>query len=157
MTRRIVLGLTLVMAAVATAPNVGHTAVHIGIDLPGPPALVVVPSTPVMYAPSVHANYFFYDHRYWVFEHGGWYVGRRFNGPWAVVAPGRLPSPILAVPVGYYRVRPAAWKHAKHGAPPPWAPAWGRRGERGRGEGRDDDRGERHEGRGEGHGRGHNK
>ena len=50
-------------------PSLGHAqvSVNIGINLPAPPLLVPVPATPVMYAPSVGANYFFYASEYYVF------------------------------------------------------------------------------------------
>jgi hypothetical protein len=43
-------------------PSLGHAqvSVSIGINLPAPPQLVPLPATPVMYAPAVGANYFFY-------------------------------------------------------------------------------------------------
>ena len=55
--KRLVLGVLLV-AAVAV-PAHAQVSVNIGIRLPGPPALVVVPGTPVYYAPRAPANVFF--------------------------------------------------------------------------------------------------
>src|SRR6266704_1077736 len=77
-------------------PSLGHAqvSVNIGINLSAPPPLVPVPATPVMYAPSVGANYFFYGSEYYVFANGGWYVSRGHNGPWTFVAPEFLPRPI---------------------------------------------------------------
>jgi hypothetical protein len=51
-----------VVAASMGSPRPGRAGVSvtIGIDLPGPPELVPVPGTAVMYAPAVPANYFFY-------------------------------------------------------------------------------------------------
>ena len=136
MTRRMILYASLVIVALAGVPLTAQAAVNvnIGIDLPGPPRLVAVPTSPVMYAPAVQSNYFFFDGRYWVFTHGAWYRARGFNGPWVGVAPRFVPAPILNVPVRYYHVRPREWRHARHDGPPPWAHAWGRRGHGARGD-----------------------
>jgi hypothetical protein len=93
-------------------------ALDIHIDLGGPPALVLVPETPVYYAPAVPYNYFLYDGRYYVFSQGAWYASPSYGGPWGFIAVKKVPKPILSVPVDYYRAPPGHWK--KHG-PPPWA------------------------------------
>jgi hypothetical protein len=103
MLRRILFGgITILM--LFGVPSLGHAqvTVNIGINLPAPPQLVPVPATPVMYAPSVGANYFFYGSEYYVFANGGWYVSPRHNGPWTLLAPEFVPRPILMVPVQYY-------------------------------------------------------
>jgi hypothetical protein len=84
------------------------------IVLPAPPALVVVPGVPlVRYAPSTNVDLFFHESR-WYYSHGGyWYVGRSYRGPWTFVPVARLPRPIIAVPVKYYRVPPGHLKHAE--------------------------------------------
>ena len=66
--------------------------------------VIVIPGTPVYYAPSAPANVFFYAHEYWICTGDGWYVGPTWNGPWAVVEPVYVPPPILQVPVRYYPV-----------------------------------------------------
>jgi hypothetical protein len=166
MLRRMILGV-IAIAAVMTAASsaAAQVSVSIGINLPAPPHLVVVPASPVMYAPAVAANYFFYGGQYYVFTNGGWYVGPRHNGPWVVVAPEFIPRPILAVPVRYYRTPPPEWKHWRREGPPQWAPAWGRRWDEEHGRGhreavRDDRRDDRRDGREgpgghDGRGRGH--
>ena len=56
---------------------------------------------------------------YWYYWHGGhWFVGSSYRGPWTYVVVERLPRPILAVPVQYYKIPPG---HAKklQGGPPP--------------------------------------
>src|SRR5262245_2545406 len=125
MIRRLILG-TLVIALLSP-PHLGHAqvGVSIGINLPSPPPLVIVPGTPVAYAPAVPANYFFYGGQYYVFTDGSWYMGPRYNGPWGVVAPGYIPAPLLAVPVKYYKARPPHWKGWQRAAAPHWDPAWG--------------------------------
>lgn len=62
-------------------PVAARGDVHIGINLPGPPQLVRVPSSPVMFAPAGPANYFFYAGQYYVFTGGVWYIGSEHRGP----------------------------------------------------------------------------
>ena len=116
----------LVLAAAAPARAQVRVGVDIGIQLPGPPALVVVPGVPVYYAPRAPANVFFYAHQYWAFVDGGWYVGPNWNGPWAVVEPAYVPAPILKVPVRYYTAPPPPWKGWRRDAPPQWGTRYGR-------------------------------
>jgi hypothetical protein len=124
-------------AGIGSLPLIAESAVdvHIGINLPVPPRLVPVPSSPVLYAPSVRANFFQYGGQYYVYDNGGWYVGRGYNGPWVVVAPEYVPRPVLAVPVRYYRRPPSDWRGYRRDAPPRWSNNWGRRwdAEHGRG------------------------
>ena len=122
--RGIVLG-ALILGAMA-APVRAQVHVDIGIHLPGPPAFVVIPETPVYYAPRAPANIFLYGHQYWAFANGGWYVGPTWNGPWAGVEPPYVPVPILKVPVRYYRVPPPHWKGWRREGPPEWGPVYGR-------------------------------
>jgi hypothetical protein len=121
------IGLLLVTPAVAQAQVQVH--VDIGIRLPAPPRLVVVPQVPaVRYvaAPAAPGNLFFYNGQYWAFANGGWYVSGGYNGPWVVVAPEFVPRTVLLVPVQYYHVPPGHWKQwAKH-RPPHWQEDWGR-------------------------------
>jgi hypothetical protein len=97
-----------------------HPDVHIGT----PPQLVVVPQTPVYYAPALPYNYFFDGGQYYIFQQGMWFYGPTYNGPWAVIPAQYVPRPILAIPVTYDKVRPG---HRKKHGPPPWAPARGHR------------------------------
>ena len=121
--RRLILAAIIVAAA--AVPARAQVSVNIGIQLPGPPALVVVPGAPVYYAPRAPANIFFYGHQYWLFHGNGWYTGPRWNGPWVVVEPAYLPAPILRVPVRYYHVPPPAWRGWRADAPPRWDRQWG--------------------------------
>jgi len=132
------------LAAPARGADV-HIGINIGVPPPpppvvveAPPPLVVVPQTPVYYAPSLPYNYFYYGGLYYTLHDDHWFYAASFNGPWTFVTLERVPRPILAVPVRYYKVHPEHWK--KHG-PPPWA-----------GHGR----GHEHE-HGHGHGEGHHK
>jgi hypothetical protein len=88
------------------------------IVLTAPPQLVVVPGTPVYYAPDVSANLFFYKGRYYTLASGVWSMAPAYSGPWAVIQIGQVPPPVLAVPVEYYKIPPGQLK--KKG-PPPWA------------------------------------
>ncbi len=133
MRRNVILVGILIAAAVGLlpAPAAARTDVQIGINLgPAPPQLVVVPGSPVYYAPQLPYNYFHYGGQYYVFHDDAWYFAPSYNGPWAPIALEYVPPPILRVPGSYYRVPPGHWKeHHKHG-PPPWAPAWGHRRDR---------------------------
>lgn len=82
------------------------------------PALVVVPGSPVLYAPSLNANFFFYGGRYYTYHGANWFYAPAYNGPWILAPFHAIPAPVLAVPVAYYRVPPGHWKK---GGPPPWA------------------------------------
>ena len=116
-----VVGLAL-LGAVSARP--AAAGVSIGINLVAPPSLVIVPGTPVAYAPAVPANYFYYGGQYYVWNNG-WFVGRGYNGPWFAVAPAYVPRPLLTVPVRYYRAAPAPWHRWNRQGPPHWAPAYG--------------------------------
>lgn len=126
------LGLATV-AAPATAQvsvSVSIPGVSIGIHQPSYPELVLVPGSPVYYAPHVPANYFFYDGLYWVFQDDNWYVSSWYNGPWDLVEPDDVPLFVLRVPVQYY-VRPPVFFHTWIVTAPPrwhfhWGPRWTR-------------------------------
>ena len=115
----------LIVAAVA-APGQAQVQINVGIELPGPPALAVIPGVPVYYAPRAPKNIFFYGHQYWLYHGDGWYTGPNWNGPWAVVEAIHVPRPILHVPVRYFHVRPPHWKGWHHDGPPRWDRHWGR-------------------------------
>jgi len=126
MIRRTIIGSLVALALVGSLGLRPAAAnVSIGINLIAPPQFVVVPGTPVAYAPAVPANYFFYGGQYYVFGQGAWFTSYGYNGPWAVLAPAYVPRPLLTVPVGYYRAAPWQWRHWHRAAPPHWAPAWG--------------------------------
>jgi hypothetical protein len=119
--------LSAVLALTAASP-VGADGVKIGVNIgvpiqpaviapppppvviATPPQLVVVPGTPVHYAPGVNINFFAYGGRYYSFHEGGWFVATTHGGPWVTIAPAKVPQPVLAVPVAYYKVPPG---HAK--------------------------------------------
>ena len=85
-----------------------------------PPQLVVVPGMPVYYAPSLSVNFFAYGGRYYTYHNGAWFGATAYGGPWGFIAVERVPQPVLAVPVAYYKVPPG--HHMKGvGGPPAWA------------------------------------
>ena len=117
-----------VLAALWLGPGSAQAEVNvnIGINLPGPPVWAAVPGTPIYYAPDTPADMFRYGHQYYVFTNGGWYVANGYNGPWMVVAPQFVPTPILRVPVRYYHVPPGHWRAWRQEEPPHWEREWGR-------------------------------
>ncbi len=84
-----------------------------------PPQLVVVPGTPVYYAPSLNVNFFAYGGRYYTHHKGAWFAPTTYGGPWTFIAVERVPQPVLAVPVANYKVKPGHVKKAE--GLPPWA------------------------------------
>jgi hypothetical protein len=153
--------LAVLFALALVAPAHAQVHVDIGIHLPAPPQLVIVPQIPeVRYVPTpaAPANLFFYSGQYWAFANGGWHVSTGYNGPWVVVGPQFVPRPILRVPVQYYPVPPDHWNKWERKHAPRWQEDWGpewadKRGWKER-DG-DEDRPER--GRGQGRGRGHGR
>jgi hypothetical protein len=134
MTRQ--LGFVVLLATVLAIPLAVAAEVNVNINVGPPPVIfaepprvVVVPQTPVYYAPDTTYNVFLFEGRYYSFYNGGWFVAVSHRGPWTFVPVERVPRPVLAVPARYYRMPP---HHAKrHGG----------------------DRDEDHD-RGEGHGKG---
>ena len=123
--RHALIGLLLLGATVVTTPAQAAVNVSIGINVPTYPTLVRIPSYPVYYAPSMHANYFFYDGLYWVFSNGNWYSSHWYNGPWYMVDPFDVPVYVLRVPVRYYTARPTYFSGWANDAPPRWGEYWG--------------------------------
>jgi hypothetical protein len=126
-------GLTLMAASPAAADGV-----RIGVSVPvpapptvviapsrppvvvvaRPPQLVVVPGSPVFYAPGAKMNFFAYAGRYYTFHEGAWFVATTYGSPWVTIAPAKVPRPVLAVPVTYYKIPPGHAKKLGHGCPP---------------------------------------
>lgn len=88
------------------------------VVLVAPPHLVVVPGSSVYYAPGAGINFFSYGGRYYSFHEGAWFVATTHRGPWATIAPARVPPPVLAVPVAYYRIPPGHAKKMGRGGEP---------------------------------------
>jgi hypothetical protein len=127
----LILGVALAIggfSAVAASAGQVNVGVNIGVPapppivLPAPPRVVVVPNSPVSYAPSVDYNLFVYGGRYYSFHQGSWFYASRHSGPWTFIATERVPRPVIGVPVTYYKVPPG---QAKKMANAPGAPTRG--------------------------------
>jgi hypothetical protein len=113
--RYLFLAVSFAVAAVLPAPASAGVNVNISVAPPPPPVVVtapaprvvLVPNSPVYYAPAGNVNLFVYGGKYYTFHEGHWFVGPKHNGPWTFVAVERVPAPVMAVPVKYYRVVPA--------------------------------------------------
>jgi len=104
----------------------GFPGLNIGINMPAYPQLVLVPGSPVYYAPRASFNFFFFDGLYWVYRDDNWYSSNWYNGPWRSVGPEYVPLFILRVPVRYYRQPPDYFRGWRADAPPRWGQHWGR-------------------------------
>jgi hypothetical protein len=123
LSRVFILAAAVAILLLGTSARASDVKINIGLGVPpivltAPPQLVVVPGTPVFYAPDVSANLFFYKGRYYTVANGVWSRAPAYNGPWAVIQIGQVPAPVVAVPVEYYKIPPGQLK--KKG-PPPWA------------------------------------
>jgi hypothetical protein len=76
-----------------------------------PPQVIVVPGSQVYYAPYAEFDLFVYGGRYYRFHDGHWFIAGSHHGPWRYVVGQRVPAPVLAVPVAYYKIPPG---HARH-------------------------------------------
>ena len=125
-----VLTTPLLPAAPATAQvsiGISVPGISIGIHQPFYPELVLVPGTPVYYAPHAQTNYFFYDGLYWVYHDDRWYTSVWYDGPWDPVDPYQVPLFVLRVPVRYYVYPPVYFHGWIINAPPRWDIHWGPR------------------------------
>jgi len=130
-----VLALTVILALTAVSPVASdNLSIGVNIRLPAPPPiivappppvivasppqLVIVPGSPVFYAPGVSINFFAYGGRYYSFQEGAWFVATTYGGPWATIAPGKVPQSVLAVPVAYYKIPPGHAKKMGRGEAP---------------------------------------
>ena len=103
------LGAVLLLLVLAYQPAQAGVNVGVGVSvgLPvvtfaAPPQLAVIPGTYAYFVPDVDADIVFYGgrwHRYW---NGRWYLGRGYNGPWAVAGAGFVvPGPLMYVRPGW--------------------------------------------------------
>ena len=115
----------LLMAVTSATTASAHVNVSIGINIPTYPRFAAVPGYPVYYAPTVDANYFFYDGLYWVFERDQWLASSWYNGPWRVVGPEFVPVYLWQVPVRYYRRPPEYFYGWRRDYAPRWGEHWG--------------------------------
>ena len=121
--RALVIGLMLLATRQTSAvPGQAQVHVSIGINLPAPPSLVIIPSTPVAYAPAVPANVFFYGGQYSISPTMPGTSARRTAGPGCSSSRRTFPLPLLTVPVRYFRAPPPAWRQWRRDVPPRWEP-----------------------------------
>lgn len=129
-TRPLLLALLLLgpasLAQAQVSVDIGMPNINIGFNIGSYPQLVLVPGSPVYYAPRQTANFFFYDGLYWVYRDDTWYSSGWYNGPWEFVAPQYVPLYVLRVPVRYYRQPPQYFRGWRADAPPRWGQHWGR-------------------------------
>ena len=122
--RRILAAFAIVLASLGTAAA-SSVSVNIGINVPAYPVLQRVPGYPVYYAPRLHANYFFYDGMYWVFDGRDWWTSAWYDGPWQLVDPYDVPVYVLRVPVRYYLAAPVFFRGWYADSYPRWGEYWG--------------------------------
>src|SRR5207245_2041281 len=79
-------------------------------------------NSPVSYVPSVNFNLFVYSGRYYTFHDGSWFFATSHSGPWVFIAPERVPRPVVAVPVNYYKIPPGHAKKMERRAAVPAGP-----------------------------------
>lgn len=106
--------------------DIGLPNINIGFNMGSYPQLVLIPGSPVYYAPRLDTNFFFYDGLYWVYRDDDWFSSSWYNGPWEYVAPQYVPLFVLRVPVRYYRQPPQYFRGWRADAPPRWGQHWGR-------------------------------
>lgn len=118
--------LAALLGVIPPAPA-SATNVNVNINVPAPPPppvvvatprLVVIPGSPVLYAPGVSFNLFMHSGRYYSFHNGVWFHSPRRGGPWMVVAMDKVPHVVRAVPVTYYRIPPGHAKKLDKDGPP---------------------------------------
>jgi hypothetical protein len=107
-----------VSAPVPAPPTVVITPPRPPVVVMARPQLVVVPGSPVFYAPGASMNFFAYGGRYYTFHEGAWFVATTYGMPWVTIAPAKVPRPVLAVPAAYYKIPPGHAKKPGHGCPP---------------------------------------
>lgn len=137
------LGMAFISPAAASADV--EVGIRIGAPAPRPalppppppmpipsPRIVKVPGSAVYYVPGASFNLFVFGDHYYSFHEGVWFHASTHNGPWTVIALQRVPAPVVAVPVKYYRIPPGHAKKLGRDAPPGHAkkrhghgPKWG--------------------------------
>ncbi|HEX2438543.1 MAG TPA: hypothetical protein VHT71_09545 [Methylomirabilota bacterium] len=119
MHKRMLIAALIVAAGLAVHARPAPAAdVQIGVNIAipappvvlAPPALVVVPNSPVHYVPTADFNLFVYRNRYYSFHHDRWFVATGPKAPWTVIALDAVPAPVRAVPVKHYKIPPGQAK-----------------------------------------------
>lgn len=125
MSKRSLLAVLLAVGAIVLPITGAGAGVNVGINvgipappplvLPAPPRVVVVPNSPVSYAPGVGFNLFVYGGQYYTFHDGAWFYAGSHSGPWVFIPTERVPRPVIGVPAKYYKIPPG---HARQVARP---------------------------------------
>ena len=92
-----------------------------------PPSVVVIPGTYVYRVPDTRVTILFYNGSWYRPYEGHWYRAYSYNGPWAYVAPAKVPRVLAGVPhygkvpAGYHRIpyrdlerNWARWQRVRH-------------------------------------------
>jgi hypothetical protein len=75
-----------------------------------PPAVVMIPGSPVFFVPVPDIDIFFYDGYWWSPRGSQWYRAKAYKGPWGVVNKRYVPSHVFRVPKDYRK----AYEKEKH-------------------------------------------
>ena len=92
--------------------DVGTPNINISIRTPppvvgqSPPPMAVIPGSYVYIATNVGVNLLFYHGQWYRPHEGHWFSAPSYKGPWAHVAPARVPRAIVELPPGYHRLPP---------------------------------------------------
>ena len=99
----------LLFFCVLPPQSYGQVGVGVGVpplQIPAPPAVVVIPGTYVYMVPDIGVDVLFY-HGFWYRPYEGrWFRTRSWGGPWAFVGPRAVPGPLLSLPPDYRMVPP---------------------------------------------------
>lgn len=108
----------LTAAGAVAAPGVSSAQVQVNIGVkvplpplprfvfPAPPAVVVIPETYVYVVPDAEVDIVFYRGA-WYRPHGErWYRAASYNGPWKLLAAGKVPKTFKKLPPGFRSVKP---------------------------------------------------
>jgi hypothetical protein len=128
--KRLSLGLTafaiaIGLASLAPRPAAAETSVSIGVNLGGPPPVVVWRREPRLYivpGTSVYCyndddadyDYFQYGTSFYIFSRDRWYRAPSWRGPFVYIREEYVPRAFYALGDRGYRWRHAAWR----GVPP---------------------------------------
>jgi hypothetical protein len=110
----LVAGALLLVLTGFSSQGIAGVRVGVGINIPvftfaAPPPLVVIPGTYAYFAPEADVDIVFF-HGFWYRPYEGrWFRARGYNGPWGVIAPGRVPGVLIDLPPDFrhtYRDHP---------------------------------------------------
>ena len=106
----LLVGAMLIVSIVSTG-GIASAAVNVNIFppafvFPAPPPVFFIPGTYAYFVPDVDIDIFFY-HGYWYRPYGGhWFRSNIYNGPWARIAPARVPGVFINLPPNFRAVPP---------------------------------------------------